>query len=133
MAEAVVATVHVAADPDRVFDFFTHPELMVRWMGEHAELDGRPGGRFAVDVRGTAVRGRFVVVERPSRLVFTWGHAGSDRLPPGASTVEVRLRPLEGGTLVELEHRGLGEPEASGHRRGWQHFLARLAADVIHK
>jgi hypothetical protein len=59
--------------------------------------------------------------------VFSWGHAGSDRLPPGASMVEVRLSPAAGGTQVEIVHRGLPGPEVAGHARGWPHFLARHA------
>jgi uncharacterized protein YndB with AHSA1/START domain len=126
-AEAVSASVHVAAAAPRVFEYFTDPDKMVRWMGDFARLDAAPGGEFAVDVRGVAVRGRYLVVEPPHRLVFSWGHAGSDRLPPGASTVEVRLTPEDGGTTVEIVHRGLEEPERSGHARGWRRFLPQLA------
>ena len=32
------------------------------------------GGTFAVDVCGVAVRGRYLTVEPPHRLVFSWGH-----------------------------------------------------------
>jgi hypothetical protein len=34
--------------------------------------------------------------------------------------------PTDRGTRVELVHRGLVEPWASGHARGWTHYLARL-------
>jgi len=54
------------------------------------------------------------------------GCGGSDRLPPGASLLEVRLQPTGVGTTVTIHHSGLPEPEATGHRDGWQHFLARL-------
>jgi uncharacterized protein YndB with AHSA1/START domain len=128
MVEPVTATVHVAAEPRRVFRYFTEPERMVRWMGDFARLEAEPGGEFAVDVRGVAVRGRYLEVEPPHRLLFSWGHAGSDRLPPGASTVEVRFVAEDGGTRVELVHRDLEEPEASGHERGWWHFLG----DLVH-
>lgn len=131
MTEPVTATVHVAAEPGRVFRYFTEPERMVRWMGDFARLDPEPGGEFAVDVRGVAVRGRYLEVEPPDRLVFSWGHAGSDRLPPGASTVEVRFVAEAGGTRVELVHRDLEEPEASGHARGWRHFLGELADAAV--
>jgi uncharacterized protein YndB with AHSA1/START domain len=125
--EPLVASIHIEADPERVFAFFTEPESMVRWMGEYAELEPLPGGRFAVDIRGVPVRGRYLQVEPPHRLVVSWGHAGSSRLPPGASTVEVRLTPTAGGTQVEIAHSGLPEPEATGHHAGWRHYLSRLA------
>jgi uncharacterized protein YndB with AHSA1/START domain len=129
-AEAVRASVYVAAEPARVFAYFTEAEAMIRWMGDHARLEPLPGGVFAVDIGGTAIRGRYLEVEPPHRLLFTWGHAGSELLPPGSSTVEVILRPERGGTHVELTHRDLPEEEASRHEAGWRHFLARLAAAV---
>jgi uncharacterized protein YndB with AHSA1/START domain len=126
-AEPFRTAIHVDAEPERVFEHFTRAEAMVRWMGEYALLDPRAGGEFAVDVQGVPVRGRYVEVDPPHRLVISWGHAGSDILPPGASTVEVRLTPAAGGTDVELVHRDLPEPHATRHAQGWPHFLARLA------
>jgi uncharacterized protein YndB with AHSA1/START domain len=126
-SEPLTASVHVEALPERVFAYFTDPEAIVRWMGDYAMLDARPGGEFAVDVNGVPVRGRYLEVDPPHRLLISWGHAGSDRLPPGASTVEVRLTPAAGGTDVEIVHRDLPEPDAAGHARGWRHFLDRLA------
>jgi uncharacterized protein YndB with AHSA1/START domain len=80
-----------------------------------------------VDINGVPVRGAYVEIERPRRLLLSWGHAGSERLPPGASTVEVTLAPTAGGTLVTIVHRGLPEAAAAEHAAGWPHFLGRLA------
>jgi uncharacterized protein YndB with AHSA1/START domain len=121
------ATVHIHATPERVFDYFTRPEAIVRWMGDHAVLDPVPGGQFTLDINGVPVRGRYLVVDRPRRLLLSWGHAGSERLPPGASTVEVTLTPSNGGTTVTIVHAGLPPPEDRQHRLGWPHFLDRLA------
>jgi uncharacterized protein YndB with AHSA1/START domain len=73
------------------------------------------------------VRGHYVVIDPPRRLVFTWGFVGSPELPPGASSVEVTLTKQASGTRVDLVHRGLAEPERVRHARGWRHFLGRLA------
>ena len=126
-AEPLTASVHVEAQPERVFAYFTDPEAIVRWMGEYALLDATAGGEFAVDINGVPVRGRYLEVQPPHRLLISWGHAGSERLPPGASTVEVLFTADAGGTDVEIVHRGLPEPDAAGHARGWRHFLDRLA------
>src|SRR3954452_1113621 len=125
--EPLTASVHVEALPERVFAYFTDPEAIVRWMGDYARLDATPGGEFAVDVNGVPVRGRYLEVDPPHRLLISWGHAGSDRLPPGASTVEVRLTAAGGGTHVEIEHRDLPADLRAAFGRGWQHFIARLA------
>lgn len=68
--------------PTEVYEYFTQAEAMVQWMGQSASLDPRAGGEFAVDVNGVAVRGRYLELEPPNRLVISWGFSGSDVLPP---------------------------------------------------
>jgi uncharacterized protein YndB with AHSA1/START domain len=126
-AEPVVASVHIDAPPEVVFEHFVSPEAIVGWMGDYALLEPRPGGRFVLDINGVPVRGAYLELERPRRLLISWGHAGSERLPPGSSTVEIRLTPEAGGTLVEVVQSGLPEPDAAQHTTGWEHFLDRLA------
>jgi uncharacterized protein YndB with AHSA1/START domain len=126
-AEPLTASVHIEAAPEQVFEYFTSPEAMVRGMGDYALLDPAPGGAFDVDINGVPVRGRYLEVEPPHRLLISWGHAGSERLPPGASTVEVLLSAAGGGTQVEIVHRGLPDDIIAGFARGWPHFTARLA------
>ena len=126
-AEPLTASVHIEAAPEQVFEYFTSPEAIVRWMGDYALLEPSSGGAFEVDINGVPVRWRYLEVEPPHRLLISWGHAGSDRLPPGASTVEVRLSPAGGGTRVEIEHRDLPEEMRDAFGRGWPHFVARLA------
>jgi uncharacterized protein YndB with AHSA1/START domain len=92
-AETFTTSVYIDADPERVFDYFTKPEAILRWMGDYAVLEPMPGGQFTLDINGVPVRGRYLAVDRPHRLLISWGHAGSDRLPPCASTVEVILLP----------------------------------------
>ena len=127
-AEPFTASVHINAPPERVFEYFTRPEAIVSWMGETAVLEPEPGGRFDLDINGAPVRGRFLHLDPPRRLLISWGYAGSGRLPPEASTVEIRLTADSGGTRVDLEHRDLPPGERPGHASGWAHYLARLEA-----
>src|SRR5260370_16544844 len=133
-AEPVTASVHVDAPPEQVYEYFTRPEAIVSWMGDYAWLEARPGGRFVLDIKGAPVRGQFLHLDPPHRLLISWGYAGSDHLPPGASTVEVRLTADRGGTRVELQHRDLPPDERPGHACGWTHYLAPLqsAASLPH-
>jgi uncharacterized protein YndB with AHSA1/START domain len=117
----------IEAPPDVVFQHLTDPALLVAWMGQHAVLEPDTGGRFEVDINGVPIRGTFVTVEPPHRVVFTWGVAGRDDLPPGCTTVEVTLAPIGAGTHLRLVHSGLPEAEAPKHDEGWHHFLPRLA------
>ena len=134
-ARAAVAefrsAIDIAAPAEVVFDLLTSPEGLTSWMGEYAELDPQPGGGFAVDIAGHPVRGRYLVVEPSSRVVVSWGFPGSAELPVGASTVEFRLWPIDGGTRVELTHAGLPDSALPGHADGWAHFLPRLRGTAL--
>jgi uncharacterized protein YndB with AHSA1/START domain len=99
----------------------------VRWMGELAVLDPRPGGEFTLFFGGNAVRGRYLELDPPRRVVISWGRGGSAEFPPEASTLEVTLEPEGAGTRVSIVHSGLPEAEAPRHAAGWRGYLARLA------
>jgi len=100
---------------------------MVR-LGITAELDPRPGGVFRVDPNGRdVIRGKFLEVVAPSRLVFTWGGRIPDTVcRPGSTVVEITLRRRGSGTLVRLTHRDLPEAARETHESGWIHYLDRL-------
>jgi uncharacterized protein YndB with AHSA1/START domain len=120
------ASIEIDAPPAIVFEHLTSVDGMLEWMGQHAELDPTPGGGFAVDIGGDRIRGRYLEVERPHRVVVSWGVAGSDDFPPGASTVEFALTATRRGTRVDLTHRGLREVDTSGYADGWSRYLDRL-------
>ena len=125
--DTFTTTLRIAASPADVFPYLVEPDLLQQWMGDWADLQPRPGGAFNVDINGVPIRGHYVVVEPPNRVVFSWGAAGNDALPPGSTTVEITLR-LDGHeTVVELAHRDLPPDELSRHGVGWGHFLDRLA------
>jgi hypothetical protein len=70
-----------------------------------------------------------VEVEPPRRVVFTWGVAGKDSLPPGSTTVEVVLTADGSDTVVELFHHNLPAEEFDSHLRGMDdHARAARAA-----
>ena len=122
-------SVHIAAAPETVFLYFTDPERYVQWMGDHADLDAVPGGTYQVRM-GNGVRaiGVFEQVDVPHRLVFTWGWAGDEVVPPGSTRVVVTLAAEGGGTRVVLQHHGLPDvPSRDQHRSGWEAYLDRLA------
>lgn len=125
--DAVVLTERIRATPEQVFDYLVDPDKLVRWMGTVARIDPRPGGEFWLDVTGDAIaRGAYITVDRPHRVVFSWGWEGSDDVPPGSSTVAVELTADGDETVVELVHSGLPGGQDDEHRKGWTYFVARL-------
>jgi uncharacterized protein YndB with AHSA1/START domain len=119
--------IHIAAEPEIVFEYFTNAEALARWMGDRAVVDPRPGGQFTVFFADRRVDGRYLEVDRPRRLVISWGRAGSRSFPPGISVLEVTLTAHDGGTLVAIAHSGLPDGERHRHAAGWRHYLARLS------
>lgn len=134
----LIREVDIEADPETVFEFFVDPAKLTQWLAAEATLDPRPGGTCqqvhigpGPDHRRYYMEGEFLEVDAPKRVVFTWGFRNPDRgVPPGASTVEVTLSPIDTGTRVRLVHRGLPADTAADHCDGWTAMLPRLAAAV---
>jgi uncharacterized protein YndB with AHSA1/START domain len=126
--EPIVREIYIDATPEETFPYLTEGDKYLLWMGLSAELDPRPGGVFKVDPNGRdVISGRFVAIEPPRRIVFTWGWDEPGRpVPAGASTVEIELIPEGRGTLLRLVHRGLSGTQRDQHAGGWLHYLARL-------
>jgi uncharacterized protein YndB with AHSA1/START domain len=119
----------VGAPPADVFRYLADSEYWTRWQGVAANHDPRPGGLFRLQMaNGTIARGQFVELDPPRRVVFTWGWVDHPGLPPGSTTVEIELTPVEDGTLIRLTHRGLPPDEVELHRQGWDYYLPRLGA-----
>jgi uncharacterized protein YndB with AHSA1/START domain len=127
---AIERELSIAARPETVWEFLVDPEKAVRWMGQAASLDPRPGGHYRVDVSPRSVAlGEFVEVDPPRRLVWTWGWepGGLGDLAPGSTTIEVDLIPDGDGTKLRFTHRGLPSDEAvQRHVHGWEHYLDRF-------
>jgi uncharacterized protein YndB with AHSA1/START domain len=128
----VERTISIAASPETVWEFLVDPEKAQRWMGTSVELDPQPEGIYRNEViPGHIARGEFVEVDKPHRLVFTWGWERSGDSPPnvspGASTIEIELAPEGNGTSLHFLHRDLPDAEsAASHAHGWDHYLSRL-------
>lgn len=121
------SSIDIQASPEEVFQYLTTESGMTAWMGQRASLDPRVGGRFDIDIAGYSIRGKYLVVDPPHRIVVSWGMIENPLLPPGTSRVEFRLTKIASGTRVDLIHTDLPESAVRGHADGWTHFLSRLA------
>jgi uncharacterized protein YndB with AHSA1/START domain len=126
----VEQTVEIEASPETVWEFLTDPEKAKRWWGPEASFDATPGGEFRLRTgSGAVAAGTFLEVERPRRLVYTfgWEQGGDGTVPVGSTTVEIVLESTPDGTTLTLVHRGLEDAAAGTHGVGWKHYLSRLA------
>ena len=121
-------TLAIDASPETVWEFLVDSETLMRWKGINADLDTQPGGIFRCEViPGHIARGEYVEIDKPNRLVFTWGWDGSEDVPPGSSTIVIELASDGDGTSLHFVHKDLPNAEAiASHAHGWDHYLPRL-------
>jgi uncharacterized protein YndB with AHSA1/START domain len=139
VGEPILREIQIGATPETVFEFFTDAAKLTRWLATEATLDPWPGGvchqeHAREDGSGGSyhMRGEFLEVTPPQRVVFTWGFTDPDvGVPPGSSVVDVTLTPDGGGTRLRLEHRDLPAAEIDSHADGWTGMLERLATAVL--
>ena len=125
-------TLRIAARPETVWRYWTDPKRICAWWGATADLDPRPGGVCVVELgAGPVMRGEFVELVPPERIVFTFGWAptkGAPDVPEGSTVVEITLKADGDGTILALRHSGLPAANVDEHRSGWGHFLPILSA-----
>jgi uncharacterized protein YndB with AHSA1/START domain len=121
-------TLAIDASPETVWEFLVDPEKLMRWKGINADLETRPGGIFRCEViPGRIARGEYVEIDKPNKLVFTWGWDGNEDVPPGSSTIEIELASDGDGTSLRFVHKDLPNAESiASHAHGWDHYLPRL-------
>jgi uncharacterized protein YndB with AHSA1/START domain len=108
-----VTVVHCfKAAPERVFDAWLSPDLVGQWMFGaklrdeeilRIAVDGRVGGSFSFLVRRQGEEidhvGKYLEIDRPRRLVFTWGIGEGD-----SSRVVIDIVPVGTGCELTLTH-----------------------------
>jgi uncharacterized protein YndB with AHSA1/START domain len=139
-ATPIEKTLTVGCPPEHAFTVFTR-QIGSWWPTDtHALHAGevervvweeREGGEV-YEIATTGVRGLWATVltwEPPHRLVIAW-QVNPDQ---AGTEIEVRFSATEGGTRVDLEHRGFenvpdGGEMRSGYNPGWDLVLGRFDA-----
>ncbi|MES2304260.1 MAG: SRPBCC domain-containing protein [Gemmatimonadota bacterium] len=131
----LVEELEIAAPPARVFEALVQPEQLRRWWGSDAMyrttwvVDLRVGGEFiclatAPGAPEMTVRGRFLAVDPPRHLAYTWNASWDDS---GETRVDYSLLPTPRGTLVRVTQTGFGsDADRAGYREGWTRILVWL-------
>jgi uncharacterized protein YndB with AHSA1/START domain len=131
----------LGAGAEQIFDLWTKPDLMVRWMspfpgsvGCKATCDLRPGGAFSLVMSSKEsirqVSGTYLQVDRPRKLVFTWIGPLTNNVN---TLVTVELNPHGDETDLVLTHERLPTSRIhDGHTIGWGNILDHLA-DAVSK
>jgi uncharacterized protein YndB with AHSA1/START domain len=129
-----------AASAEEVFDAWTSPEVMQRWLHcapdwgtPEAEVDLRVGGTVRVVMRrpnGTEVeaQGEYAIIDRPNRLVMTWS---IDDDPSNEQLIELSFSESEGSTTVLLVNSRISTDERRDAQHvGWHGCLDELEREL---
>ncbi len=105
---------HFDAPAEHVFDAWLNPSMIGVWMFGpavreekvlHVSVDAQIGGSFSFLVQrdGETIdhSGKYMEIDRPRRLVFTWGIRGESEQ---TSKVMVELSSAESGCELSLTH-----------------------------
>lgn len=125
--------------PERLFEAFTNPEHVMGWWGPEGlstpivEIDLREGGNWLTTMVGSdggsyTASGIYKIIERPNRLVYTWGWV-EDGQRGADSTVDLTFTQIEGGTRLTMVHSVFETvEERDDHSGGWASSLNCLEA-----
>src|SRR5690349_9775133 len=136
----VIVTVTQALDApaERVFDAWLDTATLGRWMFGLAfndevvrlTVDARVGGAFSFLIRRNGQEidhiGRYLAIERPHRLAFTWAIAPQSPEPDVASRVDIAIVPKGADCMLTLTHEIPAEwaEYAERTQMGWTRILA---------
>jgi len=127
-------TIVIHARPITVFEFFTSTPDWAAWWGAGSSIDARPGGHLLIrHPNGVEVTGEVIDIRHPERIVFTYGYASGQSIPPGASQVTIRLDSHPEGTLLQLTHEFPDADSRDQHVQGWRYQLSLFANAVANK
>jgi len=125
-----------AAPAEDVFDAWTSPEVMRRWLHcesdwetPEAEVDLRVGGQVRVVMRRpdgseAGARGEYRLIERPHRLVMAWTF---DDEPSNEQLIELSFTESGDTTTVLLVNSGIStDQRRAGQDWGWRGCLDQL-------
>jgi len=124
------------ASAEQVFDAWTSPEVMRRWLHPspdwdtpEAEVELRLGGKVRVVMRrpdGTEIeaQGEYTLIDRPHRLLISWTF-GDD--PSNEQLIELSFSESEGSTTVLLVNSAISTDERRDAQDwGWHGCLDEL-------
>jgi uncharacterized protein YndB with AHSA1/START domain len=128
------------APPTVVYDEWLDPVALADWMCPrparpiNIELEPTKGGILRIEIEENGVQftvtGRYVELDRPRRLSFTWSCTTWPD-PDVESLVTVTLEPFgDDETLMTIEHALLPQYFIDQHQVGWARIAEQLATHL---
>ena len=130
-----------SAPPERVFDAWMVRANWAAWIGPEGitctveDMDPTIGGSYLLRMQlpdgvEMLVTGKYLLLDRPNRIEFSWGNAKTGT----QSQVTLTFRAVPRGTEMVLQHAGpLTPADQLSVKNGWQSALNKLERFVEEK
>lgn len=125
-------------DPDTAFDAWVNPRTLAKWWGPEGftspkiSMDVREGGAWSTIMQSPEgsqhhVSGVYKIIDRPRRLVLSWGWTQDDGSRGHETEIEITFSPQGGKTLMVLVQKVFQEAEhRNNHEKGWSSSFNKL-------
>lgn len=138
MSRTELATLRVehvfSASAELVFDAWIDPKTAGKWLFAtdtgtmvRVDIDARPGGEFNLTDRRDGLDiehvGRYLEIDRPRRLVFTFAVPYYSKLE---TTVTIDIESLDSGCKLTLTQADVLPEWSEPSKRGWGMILSKL-------
>jgi len=123
----------IDASPEEVFDaWIDHTGPVSPWSGvtkaivNPPKVDGLFYSMYQFEGQEIAHYGRFVTLEKPRRIQYTWVSEATQGLE---SLVTLNLEPQGDKTVVQVKHTNVPDDEdGRRHQQAWGYVLARMSS-----
>ena len=130
---AVVVRRTITTSAEDLFDAWLDPQALAQWMrpgtiqSTVAHVEPRVGGSYAITMQGASGpivhKGVYRIIDRPTRLAFTWITAFTENRETLVTVDFIRLGQR---TEVVVTHEQLPESALPSHHKGWTSGLEHL-------
>jgi uncharacterized protein YndB with AHSA1/START domain len=138
----VSVTRQFTAPPEKVFDAWLDPDMIGRFLFGpqlreeevlHLTVNAHVGGAFSFLVRRHGAEidhvGHYREIDRPRKLVFTWGIAG-ESADAGVVTIEIAVTGTGSQLTLTHEMDAKWADYASRTEAGWTKMVGALAKEL---
>jgi uncharacterized protein YndB with AHSA1/START domain len=119
----------ISSDPATIFDCLVDAKKLESWFPDQAISEAQLGGRyhFRWNDRNGVWSGRYTNFIRGNTLAYTWQAPGDEY----ETTVQIKLIPQAGGTLLEMTHSGFTSNAALDKAiKAWLFYLDNLRSVI---
>ncbi|MBV1915644.1 MAG: SRPBCC domain-containing protein [Pseudomonadales bacterium] len=142
--DPIVLTRSYKHSSEKLFEAFSSAASFERWIAPSDAIatkllqhEFKVGGKYRIqftlpDGNASYLGGEYLLIDKPTQLVFTWQWEKPDIHSDIKSLVSVTISPKYGKTELKITHENLSTIDATErHTDGWQGTIERLTTLLL--